>query len=292
MRDIDWKILTTLYKNQNITKTANAFFISQPTLTKRLQQIEHELGAQLIVRNNKGISFTTKGELVVKCAERIQQLTDELQGKLSESGQWDIGTLKIGISGSIANYVIPGFFTGFTSRHPKLKAEITDYISGDTVDLITKKKLDIGFICSEVYSSYIAKHLLRKEPCYLVSKKPIKLSELPGIPRTYINQNEYSKNIVQNWWDERYSIPPEFGFKAHSGNIAVQMIENGLCYGLIFFRGQRYFEERNLYSEALYFLDRTPVYRNCWLIYHRDREHDPLIQNFLKEIKECDFSNF
>lgn len=292
MKDLDWKILVTLYQNKNITKTANLYFLSQPTLTKRIQLIEKELETQLIIRNNKGITFTQKGEMVVKYGERILNLLDEMHENLSKSDQWDVGTVKIGISGSIANYVIPGFFTEFSNQHPKLQAEINDLISDDTIKLVTEKKLDFGFICSEIYSTHIAKFLIRKELCYLVSKEPIRLEDLPHTPRIFIRQNEYSTTLVQNWWNEHFSDPPEFAFKARSGDIAVQMIEKGLCFGLIYFRGKDYFASRGLYYEPLYFLDGMPLTRNCWLIYNRSRENDPLVVNFMKAVKSCDFSRF
>lgn len=290
MKDSDWKILTILSQTQNITRTAELLFLTQPTLTKRLKQIEEELGTQLIIRGTKGITLTPKGITAAAYGQKILELIDEMKLQLTESRQWDEGTLRIGISGSIANYVMPGFFADFSQKHPKLRTEITDYISEDTIQLVQGKKLDFGFICTEVYSSNIAKYLLRTEPCYVVSKNPVSLEDLPSLPRIFVKQNTYSNELAQNWWNERYSAPPLFGFKAGNGEIAVQMIQRGLCYGLIYYRGKDYFKEHGLYAKPLYYLDGTPLARNCFLIYHRSREQDSLIQNFMNEIKNYDFS--
>ena len=290
MRDSDWKILSTLYQNKNITKKANLFFLSQPTLTKRIQKMEEELGAQLLLRHTKGITFTPKGELAVKYANQILQLTQELKTHLNDTPQPQPATIRIGISLSIANYVIPGFFTEFSKKFPHLHADIADHISEYTIDLIIQNKLDFGFICSQVYSSQISKHLLRTEPCYVVSKTPVDLASLPEIPCVVSNHNKHSQQVMQNWWDEHYADPPTFCFKAHNGELALQIIKKSLCYSLMFYRGKHFFENHGLCATPIYYMDGSPVSRNCYLIYNRQREQEPMIQNFLHEIRMWDFS--
>ena len=48
MRDTDWQILQALYKNPNMTKVANSFYMTQPSLTKRLKQMEEEFGVTIV----------------------------------------------------------------------------------------------------------------------------------------------------------------------------------------------------------------------------------------------------
>lgn len=66
MRDFDWEVIAVLSKTRNITKTANLLFLSQPALTKRIQAIEEELGAQLLVRGRRGSKFTLEGERIAQ----------------------------------------------------------------------------------------------------------------------------------------------------------------------------------------------------------------------------------
>ena len=58
MEERDWQIIKTLYEQKNITKTARVLYMSQPTLTARIKQIEESLGTKLLYRGNKGITFT------------------------------------------------------------------------------------------------------------------------------------------------------------------------------------------------------------------------------------------
>ena len=58
MRDTDWIILDELHKNPNITKVAAKLYITQPTLTKRLQAMEEEFQVRIVNRSTKGVEFT------------------------------------------------------------------------------------------------------------------------------------------------------------------------------------------------------------------------------------------
>ena len=75
MREEDLITIIALHDNQNITKAAESLYMSQPTLTKQLRRIENELGVQLVVRSNRGISFTPQGEYF---AERARAIVGEL----------------------------------------------------------------------------------------------------------------------------------------------------------------------------------------------------------------------
>ena len=66
MEERDWQIIKTLYEQKNITKTARVLYMSQPTLTARIKQIEESLGTKLLYRGNKGITFTETGLYTLK----------------------------------------------------------------------------------------------------------------------------------------------------------------------------------------------------------------------------------
>ena len=61
--DSDWRILYELYQTPNITKVAEKLFMTQPTLTKRLQYIEEEFQTRIVSRSTKGVVFTRKGNI-------------------------------------------------------------------------------------------------------------------------------------------------------------------------------------------------------------------------------------
>ena len=83
MTDLDWRILVTLYQRKNVTETASLLFMTQPTLTKRLQKIENELGIIVALRNKKGVFFTPEGEYAASQAMKIAEILKETKKGIS-----------------------------------------------------------------------------------------------------------------------------------------------------------------------------------------------------------------
>lgn len=78
MKNIDWKILKVLYEKRSITKAADALFMTQSALTKRLQSIESEWGRQLVERTSRGVTFTEDGKYLVQKANIMLDFLQEI----------------------------------------------------------------------------------------------------------------------------------------------------------------------------------------------------------------------
>ena len=72
MKDSDWEILYELYRNPNMTKVANLLYMTQPSLTKRLQHMESEFQVTIVNRTPKGLEFTEEGKFLGKQAETVR----------------------------------------------------------------------------------------------------------------------------------------------------------------------------------------------------------------------------
>ena len=77
MKDSDWEILYELYKNPNMTKVANLLYMTQPSLTKRLQHMETEFQTPIVNRTPKGLEFTQEGEYLAQRAEKYLEFMKE-----------------------------------------------------------------------------------------------------------------------------------------------------------------------------------------------------------------------
>ena len=62
MDEKDLQIFLTLADTGNLTRTAEKLYLAQPTLSKRLQNMESELGATLFLRSKQGVTLTPAGE--------------------------------------------------------------------------------------------------------------------------------------------------------------------------------------------------------------------------------------
>ena len=106
MKDSDWKILYELYKTPNITKVANRLYITQPSLTKRLQSIEEEFRIKVVDRTTKGVEFTKEGELLARKAQQYISFMGQTRMELRKMKADNKDIIVIGTSYTYNKFVL------------------------------------------------------------------------------------------------------------------------------------------------------------------------------------------
>lgn len=282
MRDFDWKILATLYKTRNITRTANLMFITQPSLTRRLQQMELELNTTLILRSSKGIVFTPNGEYVVQKANEILQSLDQIKEHIEQSEHGTKGTLKIGVPNSFMHFVVPSLIEKFSETYPQVNLELHTDLSSQLIKTLEENELHVCFARGNINTSF-KQHLLSEDQIIIISHEPITLEDLPNLPQIDYAKEETVVAATSKWWDEHFPTPPNIKLKVNSGEACLKMIKHKLGYGI--FSDAKYFDPRDgLFSLPLTFRDGTKFTRKSWLVYNEESLHYPLISNFVSSV--------
>ena len=75
LRELKYFLAVT--KEQSISKAAQALFVTQPNLSRQMQNLEREIGKQLFIRGTKKITLTEAGRLLRKRAEEILELYEK-----------------------------------------------------------------------------------------------------------------------------------------------------------------------------------------------------------------------
>lgn len=284
MRDFDWNILSTLYKTKNITKAADLLYITQPTLTRRLQQIEDELGAVLILRTNKGVSFTPEGEYAARKASDILDSINAIKVAISQSQGNLNGTLRLGAPNSFVHFVIPTLIEKFSALYPNIQIDLHTNLSHDLLKYLEKRELDVSFVRGD-FDTSLEKHLLSKDQIYIISKHPVVLSDLPNLPQIAYTKETSIVNASKRWWQERFTEPPKIRFRVHTGDACIQLVKKDLGYGI--FSDGRYFNPADeLYELPLEYLDGSKFSRNSWMVYDKADLSNPIVSLFVQFVSE------
>lgn len=289
MRDFDWQIISSLHTYKNITKAANVLFIAQPTLTKRIQLIEEELGVSIIVRNTKGITFTAEGEYIAQKADEILKCIDELKLNLSNISGGTVGTLRIGVPNSYAVYVLPNMLKEFSALYPDIKFDIVIAPSDKIISYVENHEINIGF-ARGTYVTPSEKYLLSVDQIYLVNLTPIELDKLPELPQIDYPREPYISKAIDIWWNQHFNKPANIRMKVNHGNSAVAMVKCGLGYAISsdknFFK-----DDPNLFSLPLTYKNGSAFTRKTHLYYQKDQLHNKIAVNFIEFAKNFDYSS-
>lgn len=124
--------------------------MTQPAVTFQIKQLEERFNTRLFDRGGGRISLTPAGELVLDYAERILRLSSELDICVAEMTGHMSGTLLVGASTTIAEFVLPPILGEFNVRYPQVRARLTVANSEVISNAIAAHTLDIGLIESHV----------------------------------------------------------------------------------------------------------------------------------------------
>lgn len=286
MEDRDWLILQVLYEQKNITKTAQALFISQPALTARLQQIEKEFSIKIVHRTTKGVHFTPQGEYLAKSASEVLHDLRKLKEQVINVSDRVAGTLRLGASGYLTMYTLPPLLKRFRKQYPDVEFKLTTTWSKDVFNLVYNQEVHIGFISSD-YGWQDQKHELFTEPIYIASMDAINPHDLPKLPRIDYRSDLLIKTMIDKWWRENYTQPPTISMEVDKLETCKEMVRHGLGYGIM---PSRMFKDiQNLHKIMLIDKEGNPLLRKASMIYYETSLEIKAMKAFVNFVEQIDF---
>ncbi|WP_181995598.1 LysR family transcriptional regulator [Clostridium sp. AM58-1XD] len=278
MRDIDWKIIVTLYDCKNVTKAANMLYMSQPTLSKNLNRIEAELGDKIIERSNKGVVFTESGEYLAMQAVEITKLISETMQTYKEM-RLGSKVLSIGSASSFARYALPKLMSRYNdlNKENEIHYNVQVMTSSEIISMVQRQELKIGFVNGD--RDWDSKVLCSVGYGYIISKNPLKMEDLPHLPMICHHRDAYSLKILSNWWRDHFKTPFHVTYTVSDIATSLKWIAAGMGYGIMYSTALG--EDEQFYKIPMEDLNGNPVKRSTWMIYHPNNKKDQTIRKFI-----------
>lgn len=170
MFDFRLQVFHTVAKRLNFTKAAEELFISQPAVTKHIQEIENAFKVKLFDRNGTKIKLTTAGNTLLQYTEELFAVYRNLEFEMNTFTQTHNGKLKIGASTTIAQYVLPPILAAFHKKFKDIKISLTINNTEQIEQALQNKAIDLGIIEGHSKNSVIKYTEFIKDQIVLVSK--------------------------------------------------------------------------------------------------------------------------
>ena len=103
----------------SITDAADQIHVSQSALSRRLQQLEADLGAQLVVRSRHGVEFTDLGRQALEAGRAIAARYDAVRRSIVDQQNLERGIVRIGGGATVTSFLLPAAIAAFQSRLPR-----------------------------------------------------------------------------------------------------------------------------------------------------------------------------
>lgn len=165
----------------SLTRAAKELYISQPAVTLQIRKLEQEYNTSLFHRQERGVQLTPAGRLLLEYAKRIDGIYDEAAEEISALNGSVRGTLRVGATLTIGEYVLPRVVGRFKSEYPKveilLEVENTDRI----VDQVASGILDCGLVEGPFDNGMIRAEKLSDDELAFVCSSGHKFTGMPEI---------------------------------------------------------------------------------------------------------------
>lgn len=139
------KYFLVLAQELNFSRAAERLFITQPPLTRQIQQLEEHLGVQLFVRNNKSVTLTVAGHSFLEEAQKIMVLVQETESRTRLVNDGKVGLLNIGIFGSAIFNDIPQLVLSFRTLYPEVNIGLYQMNKAEQIHALRTNQITIGF---------------------------------------------------------------------------------------------------------------------------------------------------
>ena len=144
--DFRLKVFRAVAERLSFTRAADELFITQPAVTKHINELEKQLGVPLFVRRRNAVALTPQGELLLGYVRRLLALYAELNDAFAGDGETFGGELAVGASTTISQYVLPAILSRFKKRYPEVRLTLCNGNTELIERMVADEKLDFGVI--------------------------------------------------------------------------------------------------------------------------------------------------
>lgn len=168
----------TVAREGSITGAAGYLHLTQPTLSRQLQDLEKELGQKLFIRGSHNISLTAEGMILRRRAEEILDMVEKTENEFSSLKHEIAGEVCIGSGETATLKSVAGLIQEIRKNYPKIIFHISSGIHEDVVEKIDNGLLDFGIVMQPAdLSKYNVINLPDKDIWGIVMRKDSELSK-------------------------------------------------------------------------------------------------------------------
>ncbi|MCA4132511.1 LysR family transcriptional regulator [Arthrobacter sp. M4] len=220
-------------REKSISRAAEKSFLSQPALTARLQSLEQELGAPLLIRTSRGVRLSEAGKAFLPYAQRAIQAIDEGRKLVSQLTSGDAGVLTIATVPGLLTAVLPPMLKRFRDAFPNVPVNVRTAHPDEIVDLVLREEVQLGFACDVEHPDLESIRIHEDEiVCVHVPSHPVSdgdvvsLREIASAQLIMFSESDFEQ-LLSNLLHEA-GIPPAAVLTLDSIDAAKKMVESGL----------------------------------------------------------------
>jgi len=177
---------------KSFTKASQALFISQPSISKHIRQLEEQYKVSLFDRKGNTIELTREGNILYQAVLKARAIEKQLEFDISTSQNHHAakGELKLGASTTVALYIIPPVLSSFHQKYPAVSITLVNRNSENVLKALLDHEIDIGIVEGRIKLSNVRSKLFMTDEVVpvcsawsaIAKKQKLSVRELVALP--------------------------------------------------------------------------------------------------------------
>lgn len=277
---------------RSFSRAAEALFLTQPSVTARIQALERDLGERLFERSGRGVRLTEVGACFLPHAERVLQALNTGRDAIDSLRNLQSGSLVIASATTVSTFILPNLLKVFRSRFPRVEVSVKTGRSEQVLQMLLQDEAQVGLVRAVYHQDIETKGLIEDE-LVLVANPEHELANLGKVTVEqlgehafiFFDRNSSYYSLAQGLF-RQHGVVPRTQMEMDSMEASKAMVEEGLGIALL----PRMAVERDLQNGRLREIEIAGMSNNptrqIALISRRSRPLGPVAQAFVEIVQE------
>nr|MBF0685251.1 LysR family transcriptional regulator [Pseudomonas sp.] len=243
MRRIDFitlRLFVAISDERSLTRAAEREHLALAAVSKRVSDLEAQLGVSLLYRQPKGVELTPAGHALLHHARNLLDNLQQLDADLSEFSQGVKGHVRIHANTSAVIEFLPEDLSVFARQHPEVKIDLEERVSSDTLRALREGLTDIGIFAGHLPAEDLQVFSYREDRLMLVTPREhplatradIALREAAGFDFIGLQQDASLHALLQQS-AQQMGTPLRLRIQVRSFEAICRMIHTGMGIGVL-----------------------------------------------------------
>lgn len=195
-------------KYGNISKASEQLYITQPAVSRAIQQLEDSLHCTLFFRTSKGVKLTPEGEILYKYIEQAFNFIAAGESRIKDINNLLEGEVRIGVSDTICKYYLVPYLKLFKTLHPGIKVHVICPTTPGIISLLKAGKIDFGIINMPYEDDQLNfQSIIKVQDCFVtgpkysfLSKQMQPLKDIVKYPMLLLEKSSNSRTFIDKYF--------------------------------------------------------------------------------------------
>ncbi len=284
------RVFLAVYQTQNVTRAAERLHMTQPTVTRAVQELERYYGVRLFERINRRLYITQSGRQLYARAVHIVGSFDRMEKELKN---WDeFGLLRIGATPTLASVLLPKTLMTFEKKHPKLRVRCSVENGTHLQEALADDRLDFALIEGEVAAEHLHAEPFSEDRLILLlppddprrNAPALTLRELAESPLLLREKGSMGRSFLDRVF-AAHDLPLEPLMESISTHAIIQAVHAGLGISFLPQRLIRHSVESGFVATRA--VDDEPFVRRNFAVWHEDKFLTRSARELLEDFHRC-----